>query len=254
MKASPNYIVINESDGSDLADVSVLISLHNYESFVQETLESVFNQSLKRIELIVVNDCSIDKGEILVKSWLSRNGGRFTRAMLLTHRKNEGLAAARNTAIASASSNYVFILDADNLIYPRCLELHLETLRSAPKRVAFSFSILSTFGAQYGLMGTNKWSVTRLSRGNYIDAMALIRRDCLTEVDGYKRMCVTGWEDYELWCTFAEKGWSGLHIPQVLARYRVHSDSMLRSITNNKRNYKLLTSEMRERHPWLMIN
>jgi GT2 family glycosyltransferase len=58
--------------------------------------------------------------------------------------------------------------------------------------------------------------------------MALIRRRALVDVGGY---CADprlgGWEDYDLWCQFAERGWRGVQVPELLAWYRRSGHSML---------------------------
>jgi hypothetical protein len=76
------------------------------------------------------------------------------------------------------------------------------------------------------------WDARRLRYGNFIDAMAMIRRAELLEVGGYvtdRRL--HGWEDFALWCTFAERGWRGVRVPEILARYRAAFHSMI-SVTN----------------------
>jgi hypothetical protein len=80
--------------------------------------------------------------------------------------------------------------------------------------------------------------------------MALIRRDALLAAGGYSPMAVEqGWEDYDLWCRFAELGFEGVFLPELLCEYRVHGASMLRTRTNN--NHSALLAEMWLRHPRL---
>ena len=93
----------------------------------------------------------------------------------------------------------------------------------------------------------------RLAGGNYIDAMALLRTARLRAVGGYTRMSVAGWEDYDLWCRLAERGWRGLRVPEILARYRTHGASMLNTTTRRRDRAAALIDEMRRRHPWLTI-
>ena len=72
----------------------------------------------------------------------------------------------------------------------------------------------------------------------------------LLAAGGFSSMAVEeGWEDYDLWCRFAELGFEGVFLPELLCEYRVHGTSMLRSRTNN--HYMALDMEMRLRHPKL---
>jgi hypothetical protein len=69
------------------------------------------------------------------------------------------------------------------------------------------------------------WEPERLRNGNWIDAMALIRRKRLLAVGGYSTDSrLAGWEDFELWCRCAEAGDHGVHVPQVLAWRRQEID------------------------------
>jgi hypothetical protein len=152
----------------------------------------------------------------------------------------------------SASGAAFFVLDADNALYPRCLERLTAALAGA-RRASFAYPLIEMFGEQRGIMGTALWSRARLAAGNYIDAMALLRTERLREVGGYHCLPVPGWEDYDLWCRFAERGWYGVRVPELLARYRTHGTSMLNTTTRQRTRAEQLIAEMTRRHPWLTI-
>ena len=115
----------------------------------------------------------------------------------------------------------------------------------------FAYCILERFGDHAGLMGHLSWDPALLRRANYIDAMAMIRRNVWLELGGYAPMNVPGWEDYDFWCKCAESGIAGLFVPEVLARYRVHDESMLQLETNRREKKRSVCLEMSRRHPWL---
>jgi glycosyltransferase involved in cell wall biosynthesis len=248
--AAPVRLV--EYDSGRRADVTVAISLHNYGRFVVEALESVLAQTLGAIELVVVDDASTDNGPDRTGRWMRRHHRRFARTLLLQQPVNAGLATARNLAIEHAQAALFFVLDADNAMYPRCLE-RLAAALSAARTSAFAFPLIEVFGDSHGLMGTPVWSRSRLAAGNYIDAMSMIRTRRLRAIDGYARMPVTGWEDYDLWCRFAERGWTGIRVPEILARYRTHGSSMLNTTTRREDRIAALVDDMKTRHPWLTI-
>jgi len=244
---------VETGHGRGRAAVTVAVSLHNYGQFIAQALQSVAAQSLEALELLVVDDASTDDGGARAARWLARRGDRFVRACLLQHDVNAGLAAARNAALVDAQAPLFFVLDADNALYPRCLERLASALAASP-RSAFAYPLIEAFGDVPGVMGTPVWSPGRLAHGNYIDAMALVRTARLREVGGYSYMSVTGWEDYDLWCRFAERGWSGVRVPELLARYRTHGASMLNTTTRRRERAATLIDEMTARHPWLAIN
>ena len=250
MSHSP-YKVLFEKEGAHSAEITVGISLYNYETYVVEALQSVHGQDLPVVDLVVVDDKSTDDSAGAVLGWLTRNGSRFNSMALVQHRQNFGLAAARNTAFSLATTRFVFVLDADNILYPRCLQRLLEGIQETD--AAFCFPILEKFGSETGLLGTDIWSLQHLANGNYIDAMALIRKSAWQEVGGYSKMEITGWEDYELWCKFVDNGLYGIQVPEILARYRVHPSSMLRTITDARFNATKMLRAMKRMHPWIRV-
>lgn len=245
-----SYAILFEKVGKCLADVTVCISLYNYQNYILETLESVYKQTLPLIDLVMVDDASKDTSSTVAHQWLEQRQSRFNTVRLIRHLQNSGLSAARNTAISLVETPFVFILDADNHLYPRCLARCIETLEATD--AAFAYPLIEQFEAAHGIMGNRIWSRERLARENYIDAMALIRRSALLEVGGYTSMPY-GWEDYDLWCKFAEHDYIGVLVPEILARYRVHYASMLRDITNKSGTIERVKADMMQRHPWLQF-
>jgi GT2 family glycosyltransferase len=250
IELSPREVVYECGTPED-AEATVCVTLYNYATFVVDALESVYAQTLERVGLVVLDDGSRDEGVARVERWMRSFGGRLASVSLVRHVKNAGLAHARNGAIDAARSPYVMVLDADNVLYPRCLERLLESLRDSD--YGFAYSILERFGEHRGLMGTTAWNVEYLKLENYIDAMALLPKATWERLGGYNRMRVGGWEDYDFWCKAVEAGYEGLLVPEILARYRVHGTSMLATETNRTENAKRVRSEMRERHPWLVL-
>lgn len=238
--------------GTDWASVCVVVPLYNYEKFIEQTLESVVSQTLDAISLVVVDDCSKDSSPVVAERWIERNKARFKKAVLARNIKNAGLAITRNTGVSMAQSPYLFFLDADNLIYPRCLARHLEAIENSPDAQG-AYSLLEVFDADNGIMGTEVFDRGRLKRGNHIDAMALIRREFLQKAGGYHDIKY-GWEDFDLWLRMCESDDFLVQIPEILGRYRVHHQSMLRTTTNVGKNHLELRANISSLHPWLELD
>jgi glycosyltransferase involved in cell wall biosynthesis len=153
---------------------------------------------------------------------------------------------ARNSGIAWSSEPYLFMLDADNRLRPPALSRLLEALQCSG--AAFAYSQLCWFGEEDGIGIADVWEPERLAINNYIDAMALIRRDALLSVGGYAVLADDhGLEDYDLWCRFAELGLDGVFVPELICEYRVHAASMVR--TRSIPNILALNAELALRHP-----
>lgn len=245
------HTVVVVEEGEEQAEATVCIPLYNYAEYIVGTLDSVFQQDLDRLDLVVIEDVSSDRSFEIAREWIEFHRQRFNNVKLVQHLVNSGLAAARNTAISLSLTPWVFLLDADNEIYPRCVGRCLEAVRVSGRE--FAYPMIEVFGESQALMGYELWNLERLAHGNYIDAMALVSKQALEAAGGYSEMQVPGWEDYDLWCKFAELGFSGVQVPEILARYRRHSASMLNTTTHQHDRIDILHAEMQSRHPWLLV-
>jgi glycosyltransferase involved in cell wall biosynthesis len=229
--------------------VTVAVSLYNYAQFLPECLDSILAQRHTAIELVVVDDVSTADDSLAVAgAWLQEHAQRFSRVLLLRHRRNQGLARARNTAFAHARASHVFVMDADNTIYPRAIGRLRQAIETS--RAAAAYTQMELFGTKSAVGLADIWRPKWLRHGNYIDAMALISRSAWRDVGGYTHI-EGGWEDYDLWCKFIEQGYVAAFVPEMLCRYRVHRSSMLR--TETSRSYDAVFVEMTMRHPWMKL-
>jgi glycosyltransferase involved in cell wall biosynthesis len=229
--------------------VTVAVSLYNYARFLPECLDSVAAQSHPALELIVVDDASdADDSLAVAETWLAAHAERFARVLLLRHVRNEGLAETRNTAFARAAGEWVFVLDADNALYPRAIGRLHAVLAAEPFDAAYTQ--LECFGAQQRIGPADLWRREHFMRRNYVDAMALVSVRAWREVGGYSHID-GGWEDYDFWCKFIEHDLMAAYVPEMLCRYRVHDRSMLRTETRaSKRDLRV---RLTLRHPWLAM-
>lgn len=232
--------------------VSVIIPLYNYQNYITETITSVIGQTFSDISLVVVDDCSTDNSVDVVEKWMKYHESRNIGMTLARNMKNAKLSITRNTGIYISRSEYCFMLDADNIIYPRCIEKHVSALLDRPAAGA-AYSLLEVFGGASDIIGAGVFTKDGLKRGNFIDAMAMFRRSMLLEMGGYEHIPY-GWEDYDLWLRMLDADQIAIHIPEILARYRQHDSSMLRTETNVDKNIGKLHTIMKERHPWLEIS
>ena len=131
------------------------------------------------------------------------------------------------------------VMDADNTVYPNCLRRLSDALDADPAG-GFAYATLEAFGTEPGLRSELGWSPRWLCESNYIDAQAMVRRSTYDRHGGYREDddFAYGWEDWELWLRLAEAGEHGVHVPQMLGRYRTQASSMI-TITN------LVADEMR---------
>jgi hypothetical protein len=225
--AQPDHVERHGDLARATPRVSVVLTVYNYAHTVAEAIGSVAASDLAEKELVIVDDASTDRSRDVVKAALASYPE--LAATLILRGSNQGLPSARNLGIEHARGDCVFILDADNAIYPHCLSRLVAALDADPD-AAFAYGILEVFESSrhVGLESWRDWDPARLRYGNYVDAMAMIRRDVLTAAGGYTTdPRLFGWEDFALWCTLAERGWRGIRVPEIVARYRKALLSML---------------------------
>jgi len=246
----PDAELLFERQSGDVADVAVLIPCYNYGRYVDEALDSVLGQTAASIELVVVDDRSTDDSVAVVQRWLAKHARRFVAATHLRNRVNSGLSLTRNAGFAWATAPLVLPLDADNVLAPGCVAALRDAL--AESRAAAAHPTLDRFGDVQETWPAMPWCPDRLRAGNYIDAMALIRRSAWARCGGYVRVPY-GWEDYDFWCAMVEEGLWSRPVPDAIARYRVHGASMLHTATDVPANRSRLVDFLHARHPWLTI-
>ena len=218
--------------GSATPRISVITALYNHAQHISGALASVASSIGVELELIVVDDGSSDGSGTAVTRWMAAN--EDVPALLLRHPVNRGLAETRNHALGLARGELIFVLDADNEVYPRCLRRLQDTL-DHDSDAAFAYCSLEMFTGTdcLGLLNVFGWQPERLRAGNYIDAMSLLRTAVIREdIGGYPTDArLHGWEDYALYCRIASAGMHGARVPEILGRYRVARHSML-GLTN----------------------
>lgn len=103
--------------------ISVLMPVYNVEKYLDNTLESVRNQTYSDFEVIMINDGSTDSSGKICDRWAAEDS-RFR----VIHTENRGVSAARNTALSLVRGEYIFFMDSDDLIEPETFEELLTAL------------------------------------------------------------------------------------------------------------------------------
>ncbi|MFY9682798.1 MAG: glycosyltransferase family 2 protein, partial [Candidatus Sulfotelmatobacter sp.] len=108
------------------SDISVVIPYYNREMFVDEAVQSVLGQTIKPLEIIIVNDCSRESS----RRYLDRYA-EMCKIVDLT--ENVGLAGARNAGIRAARGQFIAFLDDDDIWLPQKLEVQRQYMDEHPE-------------------------------------------------------------------------------------------------------------------------
>ena len=202
-----------------LPEVSVVVTLFNYADVVTEALESI-TASHRRRRRDRRRRRPLHRRRARRRAAVHRRPPRRARCCSSAARATAACPQARNLGIARARAAKVMILDADNTVYPTCLRRLADALDADPG-ASFAYATLEAFGAEPGLRSHLPWHVPWLCAANYLDAQAMIRRDVLERHGGYREdEWIYGWEDWDLWLRLAVAGEHGVHVPEMLGRYR----------------------------------
>ena len=183
-----------------MPEISVIIPTYQHGDTLAACLDSIFKQTFKDIELIVVNDGSTDNTEEILKPYLDK--------IIYKKIPNFGAPKARNVGFELSKGRFVIFCDADLILKPEMLRLLYEGLQANPK-TSYAYA-----GFRFGL-GRFKalaWSGNRLRKLNFIHTSALIRREDFVGFDeSIKKL-----QDWDMWLTMLEKGKTGVSVNKIL--------------------------------------
>lgn len=191
--------------------VSIIIPNFNYGQYVSEAIESSLNQTYPNVEVIFIDDGSVD-GSLDVAMAYPIN---------VLSQENQGVSAARNNAASMASGDYLLFLDSDDLLYPDTIEVMVKALDSSANNIGFCYGQLQYFGEKNDIFTSASFDPKKLSVANYIQTSVLIKKSIFDEVGGFDRGFALR-EDWELFIRVWHYGYSGKYLPRPVIKYRKH--------------------------------
>lgn len=103
--------------------ISIIMPVYNCQEYIQETIESIKNQTYKNWELIIVDDYSTDKSIEIIQEAIKEIA---EKTKIIDLKENQGVAIARNIALENARGRYIAYIDADDIWKKEKLEKQLE--------------------------------------------------------------------------------------------------------------------------------
>ena len=228
--------------------VSVSVLTYNAALYVEETLESIFNQTYENIELIVSDDCSRDNTIEIVQKWCDKDRvkARFTDINIITVPKNTGVSANCNRAINASRGEWVKFIAGDDILLPNCIEDNMSFVRENPSaNIVFSQVAVcqDTFDGNTMVKLLPSTFPDNLMKETFSAAdqfRILIQSDRVTYTPSYffkkqTLLKVGGYdetnrlvEDYPMWLKLTKAGERLHYFHTVTVGYRIHSKA-----TNN---------------------
>ncbi|WP_145871301.1 glycosyltransferase family 2 protein, partial [Bacillus licheniformis] len=97
--------------------ISIIVPMYNVEDYIEECVDSLRRQTLKNIEIILVDDGSPDRSGEIARTYCSLDA-----RVKVIHKKNGGLSSARNAGLQAATGDYVGFVDGDDFVLPAMFE------------------------------------------------------------------------------------------------------------------------------------
>ncbi len=196
--------------------ISVVIPAYNAARFLPRCLESVFAQTLKPDEVIVVDDGSTDNTAALAAELGAR----------VISRPNGGPSAAKNAGIQSASSEWIALLDADDLWAPTKLERQVACIQSDTVLVYTGIRIFDDNGVRGESRGIDATLAKKMLRycNPIPNSSVLVRQSAITQGGGFREDIRNG-EDWEMWFRMQRLG-DFEAVPDPLTDYYVYQNSL----------------------------
>ena len=189
--------------------IAIVVTCHNDGPTLGETIASIRNEP--GVEFVVVDDGSKDPVTLRLLSKCEQDGARVIR------QSNQGQAAAAMTGFRATSAPYVMRFDSDDVLEQGVLPALADALDASPEAAA-AWGDVQTFGVTSfripSVPALDPWLVT------YVNCVTgsgnLIRRTALEKAGGWR--LEEGFEDWDLWMSLAERGYSGTYVPRVVFR------------------------------------
>lgn len=235
--------------------VGVVVPMYNAERTVAATLRSIYEQTHKNLDIIVVDDGSTDRSVEIVKAWQARD-----QRIRLVQQPNSGVSVARNRGAATTTADYLAFVDADDLWAPTKIEYQLRTLQDAGPDVGLVYCWYATINMndRVATMGPQPMDEGRVLRGlcayNLIGngSTLLMRRSAFQTAGGYdpslRARGFDGAEDFLMCFRLAEQTEFRV-VPRYLVGYRQTPASMSTHSLRMFRASSIVLLEYRARFP-----
>ena len=223
--------------------VSVIICAYNVEKYLQQAIDSVLEQTHRRLQLVVVDDASTDGTNAIA----TKAADDDPRVLVVRRERNGGLAHARMSGIDAASHEIIVFLDGDDMVLPGMVEEQLGVLSRDDSILGVATYAAYILDDEAKVMGTKqigpitKEDSLRMFRERklmFLLASTMTRKSDIFAAGGFR---LTGFptdegiryqdycDDLDLWCRMADQGAQGRYfitIPRALYLYRKSASTL----------------------------
>lgn len=203
--------------------VSVIMPIYNAEKYLTSTLDSIFCQDYKDIEIVLVDDCSKDKSAEIIADLQKAH----PEIVYHLQEKNMGAGAARNKALELARGQYVAFLDSDDIWMPEKISRQIDLMKV--NKSPFSYTAIEMMD-ENGKTLKGKRNIKETCDYKYLLHNTIIATSSVvidrTMLGDFRMPLRRGGQDYATWLMLLRDGAVAQGINEALVRYRVASGSL----------------------------
>ncbi|WP_353845132.1 sugar transferase [Ruminococcus sp.] len=217
MNQNKAKMILNGDDENERIPnlVSIIMPSYNTAQYIEKTIKSVLNQTYTNWELIIVDDCSTDNTDDVVKNYLSDK-----RIKYLKNEQNSGAAVSRNRALREAKGQWISFLDSDDLWMPEKLEKQICFMKENGYNFSYTdYEEISAEGNMTGVFVTGPKKITRTGMYNYCWPGCLTVMYDATKVGLIQISDIKKNNDYAMWLKVCKKADCYL-LDECLGQYR----------------------------------
>lgn len=235
--------------------VSVIVITYNSALHVEETLESVRNQSYKNIELIVSDDASTDNTVQIAQEWAAKNRASLADIKIVSASHNMGIPGNCNQGLAVATGTWVKLIAGDDVLMTNCIEDNIGFAEQHPEAHAVhsqskyykntfeESNLLYIRQIEKELFNKKNISATEqfrlLLQGCHVNTpTVIIKKEIYDTLGNFDEQFRT-LEDWPMWVRLSKYGVKFYCLPKPTVKYRVH----LNSITKIYLDQKFITNQ-----------
>ncbi len=219
--------------------ISIIMPFYNDAEHIEQSINSILNQTFPCFEVIIVDDGSKDEKSLEKLKEIEKLDDRVK----VFHKKNGGASLARDYGAKhiSKSSKYILFCDSDDLLNKTFLETAYWTLETNKKA---SFAYTDSIGFEGIEYTWNKWfDSKKMKKENDLVITSMVRKDAFFEVNGFNISEKNVYEDWNFWLKLMAKGHFPVHINYYGSWYRRKKESELtRARQNNEKAMEIVNS------------
>lgn len=202
--------------------VSVIVPVYNAKQYIEETLESILNQTYKQIEIICIDDMSSDGSRDLLREYSQK----YSQVVPILLEQNAGVSNARNVGIEKAKGRYIAFLDSDDVWMPEKIEKQIRFMQE--NNYGFTFTGYRFMDSNSEKLNTVVHAKKELTYNELLKHNAI---SCLTVVIDRNKieeiyMPKIHHEDYVAWLRILKRGHKAYGLDELLALYRTRRNSL----------------------------